>query len=220
MNKKIKKKLNNLLRTRGFLFFAFIGVRIYSLLLRIRIENEQNWIKYIEKGGSVLLCVLHQQFFPLIRHFKTYEKFKPCIMISRSRDGDIIAPIAQFSGWKVARGSSSRGGKQAMDEMVESISGNGLGANIVDGPTGPIGKVKPGSVRIAEKSGAVMVPCCVIAESAWHFNSWDHFMVPKPFSKLVIRFGNMIKTDSIKTRDDFEKIRDGLEKIMAPYLII
>ncbi len=220
MNKKIRKKLDNLLSKRGFLFSAFIGVRLYTLLLRIKIENEKTWINYLEKGGSVLLCVFHQQFFPLIKHFKTYEKFNPCIMISRSRDGDIIAPVARFSGWNVARGSSSKGGKQAMEEMVKAISDNGLGANIVDGPTGPIGKIKPGSVRIAQKSGAAIVPCFIIPESAWFFNSWDRFMIPKPFSRLVIRFGDMIQADSIKSSDDFERIRDELEKIMAPYLLI
>jgi len=107
-----------------------------------------------------------------------------------------------------------------MEEMIESITDNGLGANIVDGPTGPIGKIKPGTVRIAEKSGAVIVPCFVIPEAAWYFNSWDHFMIPKPFSKLVIRFGDMIKADSIKTSDDFKQIRDDLENIMDPYLMI
>lgn len=220
MNKKIKKKIDSLLSRRGVLFFAFIGVRLYTLLLRIKIENEKTWINYLEKGGSVLLCVFHQQFFPLIKHFKTYERFNPCIMISSSRDGDIIAPVARLSGWNVARGSSSKGGKQAMEAMVKAISDNGLGANIVDGPTGPIGKVKPGSVRIAQKSGAVIVPCFIIPESAWFFNSWDRFMIPKPFSRLVIRFGNMIQADSIKSSDDFERIRDELEKIMAPYLLI
>ena len=141
-------------------------------------------------------------------------------MISRSRDGDIIAPVAEFSGWHVARGSSSKGGRKAMEEMIEYISRYGLGANIVDGPTGPIGKVKPGTVRIAQKSGAVIVPCYVIPESAWYFKSWDRFMIPKPFSKLVIKFGNVIKADSIKTREDFEKIRMNLENAMAPYLIV
>ncbi len=220
MNKKIRKKLNRLLRTRGFLYFAFVVVRFYTLLLRIKIKNEENWIKYMQDGNPVLLCVFHQQFFPLIRHFKEYEKFNPCIMISGSKDGDIVAPIAEFSGWHVARGSSSKGGKHAMEEMIDYISNNGLGANIVDGPTGPIGKVKPGSIRIAQRSGAAIVPCYVIPESAWYFNSWDHFMIPKPFSKLVIKFGNMIKADSIKTRHDFEKIRLDLENAMASYLII
>lgn len=220
MNKKIRKKLDSLLSKRGVLFFAFMGVRLYTLLLRIKIENEKTWINYLEEGGSVLLCVFHQQFFPLIKHFKTYERFNPCIMISSSRDGDIIAPVARLSGWNVARGSSSKGGKQAMEEMIKAISDNGLGANIVDGPTGPIGKVKPGSVRIAQKSDAVIVPCFIIPESAWFFNSWDCFMIPKPFSRLVIRFGDMIQADSIKSSDDFERIRDELEKIMAPYLLL
>jgi lysophospholipid acyltransferase (LPLAT)-like uncharacterized protein len=164
------------------------------------------------------LCTFHQQFFSLIRHFKTYKRFNPCIMISQSKDGDIIAPVAKLTGWHVARGSSSRGGKNAMEEMIEALENNCVGANIIDGPRGPIGKVKPGAVRMAQRSGAVLVPCVVIPESAWFFNSWDRFFIPKPLSRITIKFGSMVSPDAITTREEFEQTRAHLETIMAPYL--
>ncbi|MEA1967402.1 MAG: lysophospholipid acyltransferase family protein [Thermodesulfobacteriota bacterium] len=212
------KSLKRVIRSKGFVFLIYFFVRFYSRFLRIKVENEEQWLKYVENGGSVLLAVFHQQFFSLIRYFKNYERFEPVIMISRSSDGDIIAPVARHTGWKVARGSSSRGGKEAMYEMIAALSRNSVGANLVDGPKGPIGKVKPGTIRIAQKSGSVIVPCFVIAESAWYVNSWDRFMIPKPFSKVEIIFGDMIKADLIKTDNDFEKRRVFLEKEMAPFL--
>lgn len=211
--------LKRVIRSKTSLIILYVCVRCYLGFLRITVKNEKKWIQYLEKGGSVLIAAFHQQFFALIRHFKTYEKFNPIIMISRSSDGDIIAPVALRSGWKVARGSSSRGGKDAMNEMIDFVSDNGLGANIVDGPRGPMGVVKPGTIRIGQKSGAVIVFCVVIAESAWFVNSWDRFMIPKPFSRVEIRFSDMIKTDKIRTGSDFERSRAFLEKEMAPFLV-
>ncbi|MCP4114926.1 MAG: lysophospholipid acyltransferase family protein [Desulfobacteraceae bacterium] len=216
----MKKSVRNLFRSRGFVVFLFVFIRFYSLFLRIRIKNEAAWQQHLEEGGSVLLCTFHQQFFPLIRHFKTYRRFNPCIMISRSKDGDIIAPVANLTGWHVARGSSSRGGKDAMEEMIGALENNCVGANIIDGPRGPIGKVKPGAVRMAQRSGAVLVPCVVTPESAWFFNSWDRFFIPKPLSKVTIRFLGEVRVDAAATREEFERTQARLEKIMAPYLCI
>ena len=213
------KRVKRVVRSRSFLLLVYFGVRAYSRLLRIRVENEESWTQYVEKGGTVLLATFHQQFFALIRHFKTYKRFDPIIMISRSSDGDIISPVAQRTGWRVARGSSSRGGREAMAEMVDCLAGGSLGANIVDGPRGPMGRVKPGTVRIAQKTGAVIVPCVVMAESAWYINSWDRFMIPRPFSRVVIRFIEKIPTDTIKTDRDFEQTMVRLENVMAPYLV-
>ncbi|MBI9088596.1 MAG: lysophospholipid acyltransferase family protein [Desulfobacterium sp.] len=216
----MKKTMKRVFKSRGFVVFLFIFIRFYSFFLRIRIKNESAWQQHVEQGGSVLLCVFHQQFFSLIRHFKTYKRFNPCIMISQSNDGDIIAPVANLSGWQVARGSSSRGGKDAMEEMIDGLKNNSVGAMLVDGPTGPIGKVKSGAVRMAQRSGARLVPCYVIPESAWFFHSWDRFFLPKPLSRVTVKFGSMIRPDAITTREDFEQTRVHLETTMAPYLCI
>lgn len=214
----MKKMVKRVFRSRGFVWFIYVAVRFYTRFLQIRIENEKPWQRHVEQGGSVVLCALHQHFFSLIRHFKTYGRFNPCIIISRSKDGDIIAPVARLTGWQVVRGSSSRGGKAAMEEMIEALKKGCLGANLVDGPTGPMGKVKPGAVRMAQQSGALLLPCVVIPESAWFFNSWDRFFIPKPFSRVTIVFLGMMGADAATTRNGFEQTREHLERLMAPYL--
>jgi hypothetical protein len=107
-----------------------------------------------------------------------------------------------------------------MEEMIEALENNCVGANLIDGPKGPIGKVKPGAVRMAQRSGAVLVPCVVIPESARFFNSWDRFFIPKPLSRITIKFGSMVSPDAIMTREEFEQTRVHLETVMAPYLCI
>jgi len=69
-------------------------------------------------------------------------------------------------------------------------------AFIVDGPKGPSGIVKAGAIRLAHAADAVIVPFSVSAEKAWYFNSWDKFLLPKPFSKVFLRFEEIIKFDS------------------------
>jgi len=210
--------LKNFLTTRFFIRFLYHFTRIYSSTFRLRVENEDAWIKHVERGGNVLLCTWHQQFFAFIKHFKTMSRFSPGLMISKSKDGEMIAGVAELSGWHTVRGSSSNGGKIAMHKMVDHIRRTGLSAHIVDGPKGPAGIVKKGVLAIAEGADAMIVPVYAIAEKAWFFKSWDRFMLPKPFSKVIIRYGEMLRPDRIDDAYSFEAKRTALESIMKPAL--
>jgi len=92
----------------------------------------------------------------------------------------------------------------------------GLAAHIVDGPRGPAGIVKAGAVRLANAAGAAIVPFYVSADRAWYFRSWDRFMLPKPFARVTIRFGDIIPWKTMETEDEFEIQRNTLENIMSP----
>ena len=196
---------------------ASFVVRMYSRTFRLTVKNETTWKNRLAEGKPVLICAWHQQFFPAIHHFGSYAAFTPAIMISQSKDGEMIAGVANRVGWFTARGSSSRGGKAALDVMIEHLKTKGFGAHILDGPTGPMGKVKAGAVKMALESGAALVPCCARAENAWFFNSWDRFMLPKPFSRVTLEFGDPIIVDTDET--DFEGLRRRLEETMSPGLI-
>jgi len=71
---------------------------------------------------------------------------------------------------------------------------------------------------LAHAANAVIVPGYAFAENGWHFNSWDKFLLPKPFSKVLIRFGKAIKFDKVKDKKRLEKQRKQLEEIMLPAL--
>ena len=93
------KKLRHIIDTKAFILFVFYFARLYCLSLRLTIVSEEKWQGLLKQGHTVLLCGWHQQFFAAIRHFKNYEKFNPGLMISQSRDGSLIAGVANLSGW-------------------------------------------------------------------------------------------------------------------------
>lgn len=212
-------RFRSILTTARFNRFLYRFIRIYSRTFRLKIENEARWMHLISSGKPVLLCAWHQQFFSAIRHFKGYAKYRPALMISRSWDGEIIAAVASQTGWQTVRGSSSRGGRSALRAMVSHLESSKLAAHILDGPTGPMGVVKTGVIRIAHGALAVIVPVSVSANQAIYFNSWDRFMLPLPFSRVTLRFGDPVKFAPTKDAKTFEQQRCRLEAIMAPCLI-
>jgi len=222
-----KQKRGELLTNtfRSFLYikaihFLYRFARAYAWTFRFKVENEQEWMDYLKNGGAILICAWHQQFFAAIRHCPKYKIHKPSVMVSQSKDGEIAAGVAKHAGWYPVRGSSSRGGREALKKMSTNFKKTRLAGHIVDGPRGPAGRVKSGAIRLAHAAEAVIVPFYVFAEKKWHFNSWDKFMLPKPFSKVTLRFGKMIKFDKVKDEKDFERQRKQLEEIMLPALIV
>ncbi len=211
-------KIDRFLESKALISFFYRLILFYSWTLRLKIENDKEWVDYRRNGGVVLLCTWHQQFFSAIRPFQKYKSFNPSIMISQSKDGEIVAKIALRSGWNPVRGSSSKGGKEALRKMITHLKKKKLALHIVDGPKGPSGIVKPGVIRLAHAADAVIVPFSVSAEKAWYFNSWDKFLLPKPFSKVFLRFGKMIKFDKVKDKEIFERQRVRLEEVMLPAL--
>jgi len=135
-------------------------------------------------------------------------------MISQSRDGDFIAQIVERMGWIPVRGSSTRGWKKGLEGMIAGIKQHGLAAHIVDGPTGPPREIKPGLIYLAQKTGAAICGAYISYQNPWIFNSWDHFMVPKPFSKVLIHAGPLKWVPEEMDDAEFEKVRQRIEQEM------
>lgn len=209
-----------ILSSKVVIYLLYLIVRGYLLTLSIKIENEEKWLGQIKKGRPILFCLFHQQFFFAFRFFRRYRHYEPYVMISQSRDGEIGALATEYSGGKVARGSSSRGGKKAMEELVDHlIMKKGIGIIYVDGPQGPIGIVKPGAIRIAQKAGAIITPTFFISDNFWQLNSWDEFILPKLFSNVTLKFGETININPIISDPDFEAMRQKLEASMTLNLV-
>ena len=199
---------------------VYLLARIWLSTLRPAILNDEKWIREVTSGRPVLICMFHQQFFGIVRFFRPYLYLLPKVLISLSRDGNIGTAVALHSGAQVARGSSSRGGAAAMDDMVAHMEKGGIGVNLVDGPQGPVGIIKPGSIRMAQRASALIVPCYITYDKYWLLGSWDAFMIPKPFSRARVEFADPIKIDPQASDDAFEALRCELETAMAPHLIL
>ncbi|RPH93428.1 DUF374 domain-containing protein [candidate division KSB1 bacterium] len=133
-------------------------------------------------------------------------------MISRHSDGEMVARLVQRLGYETVRGSSTRGGTEAALDMLDRVRNGQVAAMICDGPRGPIYKMKPGAPYLALRAGAFVIPATFAAARAWTFKSWDRFLVPKPFSKVFLFYGDPIPPVDPST--DLEEFRLTLEKAL------
>lgn len=184
-------------------------VRLISATYRLKILDPENEKKIIDKQKRLIYASWHQRFFPGIAFFSTRKPI--AIIISKSRDGEMATRAVDILGWHSVRGSSSHGGKDALEEIKALGRDQFKVGHIVDGPQGPLGVIKPGLIRIAEFADLPIVPTITSAQNPWVFNSWDRFMVPKPFSRVIIRFGQAIHVPKDMDETSFEATRQLVE---------
>ena len=133
------------------------------------------------------------------------------VLASRSRDGQLMAEFARRFGLDVVRGSSSRGGPQALRELVRAVRAGEDVAMVPDGPRGPAHRAQGGIVALAAATGALIVPLGVAARPAHRLASWDRFLVPTPFARCAVVVGPLIE---VKRHDDREDARLRVERAL------
>jgi lysophospholipid acyltransferase (LPLAT)-like uncharacterized protein len=185
-------------------------VKLLSSTYRCRLVGMENEKRILDDHGTVVYASWHQRFFPGITLFATRKPI--AIIISQSRDGEMIARVVDILGWRSVRGSSSKGGFRALKELRRLTRKGYRVGHIVDGPQGPFGVVKPGLLTIAQFAGTPILPVIMSAEKRWVFNSWDRFMVPKPFSRVIIRFAPPITVPRRLEAGAFEALRQDIEE--------
>lgn len=112
-------------------------------------------------------------------------------LVSKSKDGDTLTRILKKWKYNVTRGSSSKGGKEAVTKIIEEIKGTTSVVITPDGPRGPIYEVKNGPLVVANKTGYPVIPVKIVMGKKKTLNkSWDDFEIPLPFSKCTVEFGN------------------------------
>lgn len=128
----------------------------------------------------------HEHLLPLLW---ANRGSRAVIMASRHTDGRRLAATSRRWGYDVAEGSSSRGGVAVLRRALRVLRDGGEVAIAVDGPRGPARSAKPGAAFAAMRTGAVIVPVAAGATRAWRLRSWDRLMVPAPFARVRIVYG-------------------------------
>ncbi len=158
----------------------------------------------------------HRCVFPATYYFR---KRGMAVMTSRSFDGEYIARIISHFGFVPVRGSSSRGGAQALLGMHNVVEQGGIAAFTIDGPRGPRYVAKPGPVLLARNTQAPIRCFYIALSSAWELNSWDRFMIPKPFARAHVRFAAPlhVPADAGETqmREMHQQMQAALERVRA-----
>lgn len=217
MKKNLIKKLA---RSRAAHRLVALFLKAYCFTLTIERYNEAAWMAQVRGGGKVVLGFWHQHILGLFGYSKVISAYDPLIMISASSDGDFTEGVVRQMGWRAVRGSSSKGGYPALLSMVRQLRTSPVMGHAVDGPRGPAGDIKPGLVQIAQSAGATIYPVHFKAEKYWTAASWDKHLIPKPFSRLSICFGDAIHCPRrFKSKAELERYVDRLEGVMRPCLV-
>jgi lysophospholipid acyltransferase (LPLAT)-like uncharacterized protein len=122
-----------------------------------------------------------------------WRKAGAAVMVSRSFDGEYIARTIEKLGFIAVRGSSSRGGATALRGLKNHLEQGTPVVFTIDGPRGPKYVAKPGPVLLSRASATPMAAFYVALSNAWVLKTWDALMIPKPFSKALVRFSAKIR---------------------------
>ena len=155
--------------------------------VRFRIDGWEKLEKVIADGTGGLILPWHGvTILPIYycRHMGFYS------IVSVSKDGELQNMLLESRGFKTIRGSSARHGARALLESIRRIKEGGVMAITPDGPKGPPKKVQPGTVHLAQRSGCPILPVGVACRPCKRLSSWDSHMVPVPFARAVISFGD------------------------------
>lgn len=196
---------------------GFLLVKGLSLTLRTRFSGEVPVLELLESGKPFVLVFFHGRQFLLVNQLR---KWPNTIMTSISYMGEIQSRILEMFGYVTIRGSSSRGGARVLAEIIHHVRRGRIGTFAVDGPRGPYREVKPGAVFAAKKLDVPVVP---VTTSAWPSlvmeNYWDRYLLPMPFSRGLVHFGEPIFLDRNTTEEsvvqDCLRIRSVLEELEA-----
>ncbi|HVE65453.1 MAG TPA: lysophospholipid acyltransferase family protein [Thermoanaerobaculia bacterium] len=159
---------------------------LHRATLRTRRVHFDRYLELKARGVPILFALWHGRMFLPI-HAHRHEGI--VTMASRSKDGEIIARWLERNGYSVVRGSTTRGGSEALRQMVRRVRAGAVAALTVDGPTGPPRKVQPGIVQLARLTGGWILPITSSSARPRFLASWDRYLLPKPFSENVVLYG-------------------------------
>jgi len=162
------------------------AVALHRATLKVERLHFDRYLGLRARGVPVLFALWHGRMFLSIQ---AHRGEGIVTMASRSKDGEIIAGWLERNGYAVVRGSTTRGGGEALRRIVRSVRSGSYAALTVDGPKGPPRVVQPGVVQLARLTGAWILPITSSASKPRFLASWDRYLLPLPFSRGLVAYG-------------------------------
>lgn len=188
-------------RERRVAWVVRLGTPVFRLLAstwRIQQVNRGPSRMLHDSGHPVILILWHGELLPLLWH---YRGGGITILVSEHGDGEIVARVAESFGIRLVRGSTTRGAARALLGMIQAVKGGSVAAFTPDGPRGPARSFAPGALIVAQRTGAPLVALRVAASRSWRLRSWDSFMIPKPFARITVAYGDPAYVRASSPRD-------------------
>ncbi len=195
-----------MIRARILARLAWLFIVLVNRSIRVRFIDKESAGSLVPKKKNVIYAFFHGDMVPLLHAHRNSGILIPA---SESRDGEIMARLLKNFGFGVVRGSSKRNGHKALLELNTGFRRGKTVAISVDGPRGPRHEVKPGAVYLA---GLLKAPIVPVAVSAQRFRiiekSWDHLMIPMPFTEGVVLYGDPVYVNGISDGEINEAQKD------------
>ncbi len=200
-------------KQRLLLTLARTLAMVFRMSYRYRIVHGEHrrTAEHMHPKAAFALASWHQNCFAAIL---AHGGQKIALLVSRSFDGEIVAAVADKIGLLSVRGSSRKGGAEALDVLIERTKAEGLrSAFTVDGPKGPLYQPKRGIFQLAAASGAPILPVLTIGEKNWVLHkSWDKLRIPKPFSQVSVIYGAPLSVSPADLEERLPELTDRLTR--------
>ncbi len=195
-------------------FVAFCCHRLLRATLRVERVGFEAVQGFVDRDERFVLSFWHRRLvmmplaYPFKRRNAQGEPRGVAILSSDSKDGERSAATWRWLGIHAVRGTAGHSGAQALVKMIQIVKqGWDLGIT-VDGSRAPRQQAKPGVLAVSRKTGAWVVPVCVAYSRAWKLRTWDEMLLPKPFARVCVHFGQPFRVD---TRQEEEPCLKSLE---------
>jgi lysophospholipid acyltransferase (LPLAT)-like uncharacterized protein len=199
-------------KDRAGLSIGGAALRSLALTWRFEVRNAQAIESLRDQRRPFIFSLWHGQLLPLLWHHRNQQI---AVLISEHRDGELVARLARSLGYRLIRGSSTRGGERALLSLVRELEDGQEVAVTPDGPRGPAFSFAPGALVAAHRSGASILPIAAHASRAWRLGSWDRFLIPKPFARVTVAYGNPVEVIANDSRSAAERAPEFEQVMMA-----
>ena len=194
---------------------AALGYPLIALLgrtLRWRVEGLDHLDAITVAGRQPVMAFWHGRILTATYYFR---RRGIVVITSDNFDGEWIARIITRFGYGTARGSTTRGGRKAILQLVRDMANGKAAGFTLDGPRGPARVAQPGAVWLAGATGNPLLPFHLEASSAWTLGSWDRTQIPKPFATVALVVGEPLHVPKHASDDALEQARQALERQLA-----
>jgi lysophospholipid acyltransferase (LPLAT)-like uncharacterized protein len=188
------------------------ALRVLAATWRVRVAPGPGR-DLLQRGAPALLTLWHGRMLAAMP-LRGHRGRGIAVLVSPSDDGDLARQALRRFGYRIVRGSLSRGGARALRELAAELADGGPIVLTPDGPRGPRHALNAGVAWLARATGAPIVPVALAVDRAWRLRSWDRFVIPKPFARLVVTFSDPIHAPADATDERLEELGNHVRATM------
>jgi len=185
-------------RDHLIVLLGVVLIRVLAWTWRIRRSGAEEVASRVAQGLPNLYAFWHGHLLTMLVE---HEFERAAVLVSSHRDGEIITRVGKAFGYGAIRGSTSRDAPGALRAMVRTLRGGCTVAVTPDGPRGPAHEFSPGPAIASFETGVPVILAAVAADRAWYLRTWDRFMIPKPFARIVVCYEPSIAVPGPTARD-------------------